>query len=128
VIGVDMRIKRLFVILSVLVFSLLLAACPKRTMISEIEANPSKFDGRKVAIAGTVENSYGVSAQIIKGVKGGAYKISDGTGEIWVLTNNAVPTKGARVGVKGKIQTGVVISGRNYGLALIEEDRKFANQ
>ncbi|GIU82393.1 MAG: hypothetical protein D6687_11790 [Acidobacteria bacterium] len=123
-----MKVKRIPNILLILALSLLSAACPSRTMIGEIEANPSKFDGKKVTIAGTVENSFGVSAPIIKGFRGGAYKVNDGTGEIWVLTNNAVPSKGARVGIKGKIQTGVTINGRNYGLALIEEDRKFANK
>jgi hypothetical protein len=123
-----MKTKRILSVFLVFVLSVFLTACPNRTMIGEIEANPSKFEGKKVAIVGTVENSYGISAPILRGFRGGAYKIDDGTGEIWVLTNSSVPSKGVRVGVKGKIQTGITINGKNYGLALIEEDRKFAKQ
>ena len=109
-------------ILSSLLF---LAACPTRTSIGEISANPSRFEGKEVVVAGNVENSFGVSASIFKGASGGVYKLNDGTGDIWVLAKEGVPAKGAKVGVKGKIQTGITINGKNYGLALVEEDRKF---
>ncbi len=108
----------------ILIATSLLVACPTRTSISEITANPSKFQNKEVAIGGVVENSFGISVPIFQGSSGGIYKLDDGTGEIWVITKKGVPTKGAKVGVKGKVQTGIVINGRNYGLALIEENRK----
>jgi hypothetical protein len=100
------------------------AACPDRTSIGDIEANPTKFQNKEVAIAGTVRDSYGVN---IPGtmVRGGAYKIDDGTGAIWIITEDAVPTKGAQIGVKGIIGNGVNWNGRNYGLGLYEKDRRF---
>lgn len=101
------------------------AACPDRTSIADIEANPSKYEGKEVAVAGTVKDSYGVSIPIIRNGEGGMYKIDDGSGSIWVVTKNSVPTKGARLGVKGKIQTGANINGKNYGLVLYEDDRRF---
>ena len=103
--------------------SLFAAACPERTSIADIEANPSRYLDKEVAIAGTVSDSYGVS---IPGtpIRGGAYKISDGTGSIWIFTDEAVPSKGTQIGVKGRIGSGVNWKGRNYGLGMYEKDRR----
>ena len=100
------------------------AACPARTSIADIEANPSKYQNKTVAIAGTVKDSYGLN---IPGtpIRGGAYKIDDGTGSIWIVTEDAVPNKGAQIGVKGRIGSGVNWKGRNYGLGMYEQDRRF---
>jgi len=108
----------------VLTIGLFVAACPQRTSISNIESNPSKYYDKEVAVAGTVENSYGVSIPII-GQQGGIYKVDDGSGSIWVVTQKSVPSKGAKVGVKGKVQNGLNYNGKNYGLAIVENDRRF---
>lgn len=108
----------------ILLVGLLTAACPKRTSIGDIEANPSKFYDKTVAVAGEVKTSYGVSIPLIN-ESGGIYKVDDGTGSIWVMTKKTVPSKGALLGIKGKIQNGLNYNGRNYGLVLIEDDRKF---
>ncbi len=120
-------ITKVFLLGLVLCVGLLATACPKRVAIADIEANPSKYSGKSVGIAGTVEQSYGVS---IPGTnyRGGIYKISDGTGSIWVVTENTVPAKGAKIGVKGKVQDGVNYNGKNYGLGIREEDRRFADK
>ena len=99
------------------------AACPERTSIADIEANPSRYQNKEVAIAGTVRDSYGVNIPGTR-VRGGAYKIDDGTGSIWIVTEDAVPTKGAQVGVKGIIGNGVNWNGKNYGLGVYEKDRR----
>ena len=101
----------------------LLAACPKRVSIADIEANPSRYADKEVAIAGTVRDSYGVTIPGTS-VRGGAYKIDDGTGSIWVITRESVPAKGARIGVKGRVGSGVSWNGKNYGLGMYEEDRR----
>lgn len=103
------------------------AACPERTSIADIAANPSKYATKDVAIAGTVQDSYGVS---IPGtpIRGGAYKIDDGTGSIWIFTEDTVPTKGTQLGVKGRIGSGVNWKGRNYGLGMYEKDRRMAKR
>jgi hypothetical protein len=100
------------------------AACPKRVSIAEIEANPSRYQNKDVAVAGIVRDSYGVN---IPGtpIRGGAYKIEDGTGSLWIFTDDIVPGRGAEVGVKGRVGSGVSWKGRNYGLGLYEKDRKF---
>ena len=41
---------------------------------------------------------------------------------------NTVPAKGAKIGVKGKVQDGVNYNGKNYGLGIREEDRRFADK
>jgi hypothetical protein len=100
------------------------AACPERTSIADIEANPSKYQNKTVAIAGTVKDSYGLNVPGTP-IRGGAYKIDDGTGSIWVVTEDAVPNKGAQIGVQGTIGNGVNWKGRNYGLGMYEKDRKY---
>jgi hypothetical protein len=108
----------------ILTIGLLTAACPTRTSIADIEANPSKYYDKEVAVAGRVDTSYGISIPIIR-EQGGIYKVSDGTGSIWVVTQRSVPSKGAQLGIKGKIQNGVNYNGKNYGLVLMEDNRRF---
>ena len=82
-----------------------------------------RFQNKEVAIAGVVKDSYGIS---IPGTNygGGAYKIDDGTGSMWVFTNETVPSKGTQIGIKGTIGTGVNWKGKNYGLGMYENDRR----
>ena len=107
-----------FLLSLVLAIGLFATACPQRTSINGIAANPSKYVGKDVVIAGTVQNSFGVA------LIGGVYKLDDGTGSIWVLTNKSVPSKGAQVGARGEIQNGVNFGGKNYGLGMIEKERR----
>jgi hypothetical protein len=109
---------------ALVVTGLFAAACPERTSIGDIEANPSRYQNKNVAIAGTVRDSYGINIPGTK-LRGGAYKIDDGTGSIWILTEEGVPTTGAQIGVKGRIGSGINWNGRNYGLGLYEKDRRF---
>lgn len=107
----------------VLTLGLITAACPKRESIASIEANPSKYYNKEVGIAGTVRDSYGLNIPLTQ-IRGGVYKVDDGSGSIWVVTRDSVPSKGTKIGVKGKIQNGVNYNGKNYGLGMIEEDRR----
>lgn len=107
-----------FLIALVAAVALLGAACPQQTSIGNIERNPSRYVGKDVAVGGRVTNSFGVA------LLGGVYKVDDGSGSLWVLTTRSVPTKGAQVGVKGQLQDGVNFGGRNYGLGLIEDQRR----
>ena len=95
----------------------LLTACPSQTTISKINADPARYRNKEVAIAGNVTDSYGVLGN-------GAYEIDDGTGRLWVVTKRGVPSRGARVGAKGRIYTGFNFGGRNYGTVLEETDRR----
>ena len=108
----------------VLTLVALAAGCPERRSIADLESNPSKYLNKEVAVAGVVKDSYGINVPLTN-IRGGVYKIDDGTGSIWVFTENSVPTKGAQVGVKGKLQNGLNYNGRNYGLGIYEQDRRF---
>jgi hypothetical protein len=112
----------------ILLIGLFAAACPKRTSIADIENNPSKYYEKNVAVAGTVKDGYGISIPLIQNGEGGMYKIDDGSGSIWVITKRSVPTKGAQLGVTGKVQNGVNYNGKNYGLVIIEDDRRFKDK
>lgn len=99
-------------------------ACPKRTSIADLNANPSKYQNKTVAIAGKVKRSYGAS---IPGtpISGGIYEIDDGSGSIWVITDQAVPAKDSEIGVQGKFGNAVSYNGKNYGSGIFEDKRKY---
>ena len=118
------NLARLFLSVLIAGVAVFAAACPERTQIGEIEANPSRYQNKEVVIAGTVKDSYGINIPGTQ-MRGGAYKIDDGSGTIWILTEEGVPTKGAQVGVKGIIGSGVNWHGKNYGLGVYEKDRRF---
>lgn len=97
--------------------AMLLTACPPRVKIGELTMNPGRYGGREISIAGNVSNSFG-----LMGI--GAFEVDDGTGRIWVMSQNyGVPSKGARVGVKGRVMQGASLGGRTFGLALQATDR-----
>lgn len=116
------KIPSALLTLVILVSAIFSIACPERTSIADIEANPSKYGNKEIAIAGTVKDSYGLSIPGTE-IRGGAYKVDDGTGSFWVISREAVPSKGAKVGVKGRVGNAVSWNGRNYGLGMYEEDR-----
>lgn len=120
-------ITKVFLLSLVVSIALIAAACPKRIAIADIQANPSKYRGKEVAIAGVVKESYGLSLSGTN-YRGGIYKVDDGTSSLWIITKETVPAKGTKIGVKGKIQDGVNYNGKNYGLGMIEEDRRFADK
>ncbi|MGI9166751.1 MAG: hypothetical protein ACR2G5_10260 [Pyrinomonadaceae bacterium] len=109
--------KRLAASSLILTAVLLLTACPQQTTISKINADPGRYRNKDVGIVGTVTDSYGVLGN-------GAYEIDDGTGRIWVVTTRGVPSRGSRVGAKGKIYTGFSFGGRSFGTVLQEKDRR----
>ncbi len=109
--------KKLTLISVVLAATFVLTACPSQTTISKINADPGRYRNKEVGIVGTVTDSYGVLGQ-------GAYEIDDGTGRLWVVTRRGVPTKGSRVGAKGRVYTGFNFGGRSFGTVLEETDRR----
>ncbi len=102
----------------ILVATLFLTACPNRENIGRVLSDPGRYRNKEVAIAGTVNSSFGALGN-------GAYEIDDGTGKIWVITRRGVPSRGARVGAKGRIYTGFNFAGRNFGTVLEESDRRW---
>jgi len=95
--------------------------------IADLESNPTKYQNKTVTVTGIVRDSDGLNIPIL-GIRGGCYKLDDGTGSIWVCTDEGVPTKGAEVKVKGVLQSGATIKGKNYGLVIVEKSRKFSKK
>lgn len=105
--------RRLIFILAFAVV-LLLTACPREESIARIQADPARYRDKEVAIVGEVTDSYGVLGT-------GAFQIDDGTGSLWVITKSGgLPSRGSRVGVRGRIYQGFNFGGRNFGLVLRE--------
>ena len=109
--------KKIAAFVVLIAATLLFTACPSQTNIAKINANPDRYRGKEVGIAGRVTDSYGAL-----GV--GAYEIDDGTGKMWVATRTGLPSRGARVGAKGYVRNGFSFNGRSYGTIIEETDRR----
>lgn len=107
-----MKLDRKLLLLSMLAAALFLVGC-EATTISRIKADPSRYQGKTVAVRGTVVNSVGILSK-------GGYEIDDGTGRIFVITDHGVPSSGARVVVQGTVFSGATILGQAVGVAIRE--------
>ncbi len=112
-----MTAKRLCYIAALTLMAFTLMAC-ERMKISQINADPGRFMNKEVAVAGKVTQSIGALGK-------GIYQLDDGTGRLWVLANGrGVPSKGARVGVKGHVTPTITFLGINYATVIQESDRR----
>lgn len=106
--------KKTYVIYGLVLFFIFLN-CAASMRISEIKDAPNRFHNKKVTVSGTVDETITLP---ILGV--GVYQLSDGTGSIWVKPKERTPEKGDHVLVSGTIKVGLTISGRSFGLILVE--------
>ena len=89
--------------------------------ISEVKTNPGKFADKTVTVEGVVTTSFGIPLVPFK-----VYRISDGTDEMLVISNNSrIPGKNARVRVSGEVEEVALIGGRSFGLHIREKSIKF---
>ncbi len=103
------RIERLTL---VCLFVLILVGCPQRVKIGELTTNTGRYADKEVTIAGTVLSSFGLLGP-------GAFQVDDGSGRIWVLSENfGVPAKDAQVAITGRVTQGVNIGGRSFAVVL----------
>ena len=99
----------------------LLTGCAMRTSVAELKYNPGRVEDRTGTIDGVVTSSFGVPLVPFR-----FYRVDDGTGEIAVLAENGrVPTKGARVRVKGRVEDVATFGGRSVGLHIRQTDLDF---
>jgi hypothetical protein len=112
-----LALKKAAVLFVLIGGALLFTACPSQTNIARINANPDRYRGKEVGIAGRVVDSYGV-------LGAGAYEIDDGTGRMWVATRLGVPSRGAHIGTKGYVHNGFSFAGRSFGTVIEETDRR----
>lgn len=101
--------------LSLLALLVLGCYCAASISIGEIKDSPQRFHNKKVTLNGVVDETITLP---ILGV--GVYQLNDGTGKIWVKPETAIPEKGDRVRVSGTIKVGLTISGKSFGLILLE--------
>lgn len=104
-------------------------ACASKT-VNQILADPSRYRNRTVRLSGAVVDSYSFANR-------GVYRIDDGTGELWVVSEVGVPRRSARVTVKGRVLEGFNLGGLGdrinlppgvgAGLVLMESSHKAKN-
>src|SRR5262252_5567212 len=112
-----MTTKNIVYFAAILIVGFLLTAC-ERAKISEINADPGRYMNKEVAVMGQVTQSIGALGK-------GIYQVDDGTGRLWVVANvRGVPSKGARVGVKGRVKPTITFLGINYATVMEETDRR----
>lgn len=100
------------------------AACASVT-INKVLSDPGRYRDRDVNVSGEVTDSFSVGSR-------GAYRLKDGSGQLWVVSNHGVPRNGAQVVVKGRIREGFNLSGLGdrlpaglgSGLVLVESSHK----
>jgi len=107
-------------VLLTLVLAAGLSACAatlRSPHIADLRENPGRYQDHSVNIEGVVTSSWGVPLVPFR-----LYKIDDGTGEVTVLSQNSrMPTRGARVKVRGRVSDVGVLGGTALGLHLKEE-------
>jgi len=80
----------------------LLAGCgSSHTKISDILDYPNRFADRQVRVIGEVTQVHELPLGITNLA---AYRINDGTGQIWVISHAGAPLRGDRVGIKGRVE------------------------
>ena len=95
---------------------LLLKACDT-TPIKTLLDDPSRYDGKKVQVAGEVKESASALGY-------GGYMLDDGTGTLTVVSQGTgTPRVGAKVGVEGTFRAAFTF-GSKTAAVLMEERRK----
>jgi len=85
--------------------------------IADLRHNPGRYQDHTVNIEGVVTTSWGVPLVPFR-----LYKVDDGTGEVTILSQSSrMPTRGARVKVRGRVTDVGVVGGQALGLHLREE-------
>ena len=109
---------------AVVAVAALLSGCSlavRSPSVAELKYNPGRYHDRTVAINGVVTSSWGVPLVPLR-----LYKVDDGTGELTVVANDGrVPTKGARVRVKGRVSEVATFGGQAVGLHIQQRDVDF---
>ena len=96
----------------------LIAGCPTQTSIANLNKDPGRYAGKEVSIHGNVSDSFGALGN-------GVYQIDDGTGRMWVYSQNyGVPGNGNKVTVIGRIEQGLAIGGRTFGVILRQTEAR----
>ena len=89
--------------------------------ISEVKTNPGKFHDKTVTVEGVVTTSFGTPFVPYK-----VFRVSDGSEEVLVISDDSrLPSKDARVRVRGTVQEVGLFGGRSFGLHIREKSIKY---
>jgi hypothetical protein len=109
---------RAVVAITVTIAMLLLAGCPTRTTIADLNRDPGRYAGKDVSIGGRVSDSFGALGN-------GIFEVDDGTGRMWVYSQNyGVPNNGSNVSLTGRVEQGFSFGGRSFGVILRETSKR----
>ena len=117
-------IRRPLPALWILVLALcVLAGCDSAHVdkISDIANNPSAYAHKDVTVAGEVTKVYEVPLGISDLA---AYRVNDGSGQIWVLSHTGAPVVGDRVGLRGRVRPEGAFGGTDLGTIIEERQRR----
>lgn len=104
------RKNNLLLLAALVLAALCLVGCTPQPSIADINRDPGRFSGKEITIRGQASDSFG-------GFGAGLFQVDDGTGRIWVLSQNfGLPGNGSKVSVTGQVQQGFSFNGRNYGI------------
>lgn len=116
------RLRTSFAAVALAASNFILAGCNTQAdKIGDISSQPSTFEHKDVKIGGQVTKVYDMPSAISRV---SAYCITDGTGQIWVLSHSGVPRKGEIVGVRGEVQTKEDLGGTSIGRVIVEKQRE----
>src|SRR5437899_12951683 len=94
--------------------TLLLAGCPQRTTIANINRDPGRYTGKEVTIAGQVVSSFGALGS-------GVFEVDDGPGRMWAFSQSyGVPGNGGKVAVTGRIDRGLHFVGGSFATKFVD--------
>jgi hypothetical protein len=112
------KFRKAGAVILLIVATVLLAACPPRVKIADINRDPARYSNKDISIAGHASGSF-----VAFGT--GLYEVDDGISSMWVYSQNfGVPEDGAKVAVTGRIQQGFSIAGHSYATILKETKRR----
>jgi len=96
-------------------------ALSSHTRVADLKYNPGRYQNRSVTVSGVVTSSWGIPLVPLK-----LYKVDDGTGVVTVVANDGrVPTRGARVKVRGRVEEVATVGGQAVGLHIQQEHIDF---
>lgn len=102
-----------------------MVGCNEHTdKIRDIVANPSQYSGRTVTVAGEVTKVYELPTPLGLFNSLSAYRVTDGTNQIWVLSRAGAPVVGDKVGLKGTVRPEGKFGNTALGSVIEEQGRK----
>jgi hypothetical protein len=107
--------------MQVIACSIILIGCglPVGTKpIAEVRQLAPTLEGKPVRVKGKVESTNQLPFMPTR-----FYKLSDGTGELWIATTNPLPAVGEALVVSGDLHNAAVFGGASLGIQIKERSR-----